>query len=203
MGQGWLILWVFLWYRWPLWLLQSLFFCFRIPQASPNIWQWVGSLHLFWSIARWSLFDDSCPKHQSMSIIEYILISYYSIDFFFFLLVVDSILGLLTSRQCQRWLLLMSWVKLNQSLVGQFHSFWATFIPLHLISSTNCRSKILWLGWCPNPSIGSLSCLQEMFTYPQLLGVLARVIHTDSWEFPLSCVSRSSEGWPLPFQSSF
>ena len=55
---------------------------------------------------------------------------------------------------------------------------------LDLGDRTNCRSKVLYLGWYPNPPIGSLARLHEMASsvyYPPLPEILARV----TWELPM------------------
>ena len=78
-------------------------------------------------------------------------------------------------------------LKMDQSLVGHSLNFCTTFTPAHLVGRTNCRLEVLWLGWCPSPSTGSLSWLQKMpssVPYAPWLGVLARLILTDSWGFP-------------------
>lgn len=61
--------------------------------------------------------------------------------------------------------------------------------PAHVVGRTNSGSKVLWLGWWPNPSIGRLAWFQDVAgsgsTSP-IARVLARVIRTESWEFLLS-----------------
>lgn len=52
-------------------------------------------------------------------------------------------------------------------------SFLHHLYPEHFVSRTNCRPKDFWLGYCPNPSIESLTWLQAL--YPTMQGVLARV----------------------------
>lgn len=42
------------------------------------------------------------------------------------------------------------------------YNFCAIFSSVHLLGRANCRPKGLWLGWCPSPSPGSLSWLQEI-----------------------------------------
>ena len=60
----------------------------------------------------------------------------------------------------------------------------------HFVGRTNCGSKVLWLGWYPSPSTGSLVQLQVIawfrFLIPSLLGVLFGVTFIDSWEFHCS-----------------
>ena len=55
----------------------------------------------------------------------------------------------------------MAWVS-SWTIGCHSHNFYTTFIPAHLVGRTNCRSKVLWLGWCPNLSIGSLVWLQKI-----------------------------------------
>lgn len=51
---------------------------------------------------------------------------------------------------------------LNWSLVGHSHKFCAIIAPTHLVGRTDCRWKVLWLGWCPSPTTESLVWLQKM-----------------------------------------
>jgi hypothetical protein len=53
-------------------------------------------------------------------------------------------------------------LKLDQALAGHSHNFCAAFTPAHLVGRTDCRLKVLWLGWCPSPSTGNLAWFQEM-----------------------------------------
>lgn len=47
-------------------------------------------------------------------------------------------------------------LKLGQSLLVFSLNFCAIFNPAYLVDKRNCCSKVLWLGWCSSPSIGSL-----------------------------------------------
>ena len=53
-------------------------------------------------------------------------------------------------------------LRLDQSLVGHSHNLCATLTPAHLTGRTDCRSKIMCLGWCPNSCTGSLAWSQGM-----------------------------------------
>lgn len=50
---------------------------------------------------------------------------------------------------------------MSQSL-GHSHNSCATFPPARLVDRTNCRSQVLWLGWCLHLSTESLVCLWKM-----------------------------------------
>ena len=45
--------------------------------------------------------------------------------------------------------------KLCQLLVRHSFSLCSIFVPAFLLYRTNCGSKVLWVGWYPNLSIGS------------------------------------------------
>ena len=69
---------------------------------------------------------------------------------------------------------------------------------------TNCRLKVLWLYWYPNPSRPwpGYRRLLVQASYPPLLEISARVTLLDSREFPLHYVSTSplKYSWELsPF----
>ena len=69
-------------------------------------------------------------------------------------------------------------LKLGQSLVSHSLNFCSIFTPAYLVDKRNCGSKVLWLSWCPSPSIGSLSGYrrwQLQDQYLPLSGVFARV----------------------------
>jgi hypothetical protein len=53
-------------------------------------------------------------------------------------------------------------LKLEMSLIGDFLKFYTTFTPEHTAGRADCRSKILWLGWGPNPFTGTFAWLQKM-----------------------------------------
>ena len=106
---------------------------------------------------------------------------------FFFPVGFGSIMGLwaiqrLSSKQYQGWGPSRGMgLRLDQSLIGLFPNFCANFITACLVGSTNCRLKVMWLGWCLKPSNGSLAWLQEM-----TVSVLARVTLIDLRQFPLT-----------------
>lgn len=82
--------------------------------------------------------------------------------------------------KCQGLALSHSWgLRLGQSLVGHSLNFYSIFIPAHLVGRTHCGLNVLWVGQCPNTSIGSLAwlCRMQLFQvlYPLLQGVLAQV----------------------------
>lgn len=90
------------------------------------------------------------------------------------------------SRQCQEWAPSHGMgFKVEHS-----HNFF-TFTLAYLVGRANCKSKVMWLGWGPNPSTGSLAWLHVVtggyrkwpIQTPHLLmlGVLARVTLIDSW----------------------
>lgn len=56
-------------------------------------------------------------------------------------------------------------LKLDKSLVSHSLNFCLTFTPAHLLGRKSCGQKVLWSGWCPNPSIRSLIWLQEQNLY--------------------------------------
>ena len=43
-----------------------------------------------------------------------------------------------------------------------FPQFLLHLNPEYPVVSTNCESKVLWQGWCPNPSIGNIDWFQKM-----------------------------------------
>lgn len=88
---------------------------------------------------------------------------------------------------------------LDQTFVGFFHEFSAIFTPAQLAGRTNCKLKVLWLGWCHIAITGSRWPISALC--PTLLGAFSRATLSDSKEFTLHYVSSS----PLKctqFQSS-
>ena len=71
-------------------------------------------------------------------------------------------------------------LKVDQSLVGHSFNFCSIFTPAHLVGRTRYKLKVLWLGWCPSSSIGSL---ENQASYLPLLVVLAIVTLIGSWDF--------------------
>ena len=146
-----------------------------------------ASLHLFPSVAGWSLVDDNWVRYQSMSKGEY----HQEFFLFYFPLVIfDSILGIWAIQllgpgpqgSVMGGLPLLAW-ELN--LINHWLATPTVFEPLLPNTSCRqdkCRSKVLWLIWCSNPSTGSLAQLQEMARFwlhtssYLLLGVLARLV---------------------------
>lgn len=60
--------------------------------------------------------------------------------------------------------------------------------PQQTASRTNCRSKYLWLGWCPKRFIWHLKWIQKLTesgSVSLLLGIFARITLIDSMEFLL------------------
>ena len=80
-------------------------------------------------------------------------------------------------------------LKMDPSLVKYSDKFCTTITPAHLVGRTECRPKVLWLGWCPNPTAESITKYGYrrwlvQTSYPPLLGALARLAFVDSREFP-------------------
>lgn len=127
-----------------------------------------GSLHLFLSVAGCSLSDDNYSRLWSTNIAEY---HYEFFRWFFFMPVMFSFIlghwsalplvpGPPSSVRCG--LSLVAWV-------SSWTSHWLATptssvppLPQHLSGRTNCRSEVLWLGWCPSPSTGNLGWFQKM-----------------------------------------
>jgi hypothetical protein len=68
-------------------------------------------------------------------------------------------------------------LKQDQSLVGHSHKFYTTFTIARLVGRTNCRSKVLGLGWChgtifidTNTGLGSVATVAKQLLV--LLGIL-------------------------------
>jgi hypothetical protein len=77
--------------------------------------------------------------------------------------------------------------KLGQPLVGHSLKFCSIYIPAHLVGRINFGLKVLWVGWSPPPSTGSLRSDQPLqSSCPQLVGVSDRDTPIDSWELPCS-----------------
>lgn len=88
--------------------------------------------------------------------------------------------GMVSLSQVSRW---------AKTLVGHSLKFCSTFISAHLVGGWKLCTGYFCLGCYPQPSIGSLPCLQEVFmyfafSYPLLLRVLARITLIDSIKFP-------------------
>lgn len=98
----------------------------------------------------WSEYHKVFHFSKFLSIYLYVIFLFYSGTVIYAddYIVLDSSLGM--------------GLQLCQSSVGHSHNFCTIFTPAHLVGRTNCRSKIMWLGWYPSPSFGSLACLQEM-----------------------------------------
>jgi hypothetical protein len=126
------------------------------------------SLHLFQSIAGWSLSEDSYARVLYASITQYY-------------------------RQCLGLVLVHGMdLKLGQSLVGHSLNLCSILISVLLVGRTNLGMKVLWVGWCPYASTGSLAVYRRwphQAPYLLLLGVSARVFPTDFLEPPPSQVS--------------
>lgn len=60
------------------------------------------------------------------------------------------------------WLSLGIGLKLEESLLGYSHKFCVTFTPVCLPGRTNCRPKVLLLGWGHSPSAGNLPIFQKV-----------------------------------------
>ena len=73
-------------------------------------------------------------------------------------------------------------LKLEMSLIGDFLKFYTTFTPEHTAGRADCRSKILWLGWYPNPSTGRRAWLQKMAS----LGSIYPITRSLSWEVTIA-----------------
>ena len=55
--------------------------------------------------------------------------------------------------------LLMEWaLGSNQTLIGYSHNFCATIALAYYAGRTDCRSKVLWLGWCLSVAYRVPSC---------------------------------------------
>jgi hypothetical protein len=53
---------------------------------------------------------------------------------------------------------------------------------MYLIGRTNCRSKVLWLGWSPNPAIEVLPGYRRWLIqvpHPSPLAPVARILSYD------------------------
>jgi hypothetical protein len=71
-------------------------------------------------------------------------------------------------------------LKLGHSLIAPFLNFCSIFIPAHLIDRTNFGLKVLCVVWCPYPSIGILSWLQEV----HVSGPISPVAKSLIWDHP-------------------
>jgi hypothetical protein len=47
-------------------------------------------------------------------------------------------------------------LKLNWTLVGHSHKFFVNIVLAYIADKLDCRSKVLWLGWCLHFSFGTL-----------------------------------------------
>lgn len=97
------------------------------------------------------------------------------------------------SRQCHVWISSPGMgLKLDQSLLGHSQKLWATFTLAHLAVRRNCRSTVLWLGWCPNSSMKVMPYCRKwsiQVTSLQLPGILISITLIHYIEFPLHWIS--------------
>jgi hypothetical protein len=86
-----------------------------------------------------------------------------SFPWFFFLSLGYPAAHFWPSRQYQEWAFSQGMsFKLEQSSIGHSHKFWTTFTLTYTTGRTHYRLKVLWLGWCPSTSTGSLAWLQKI-----------------------------------------
>ena len=123
---------VFFWYPLHFRLLQSFLSLFH-RFSMPHLMFGYRCLHQFPSLARWSLADDSSARLLSASVTCH-------------------------CQWCQAWAPSHGMgLKLEQSWADRSLKFCSIFTPAYFVDRIDYRSKILWLGWCPNPSIVSLA----------------------------------------------
>lgn len=124
-----------------------------------------GFQHLFPSVTDWCLSHDylvvtTLYKYSRK------LLGINILTFLFSPIMFGSVLGLSLvhsapgswhSRQSQGWAPSCGMgVSLNQSLVSHSQSLYHPYPSYLHIPQTGQRSKVVWLGLCPNPSTGSL-----------------------------------------------
>jgi hypothetical protein len=150
-----------------------------------------GSLYLLPSVAGWSFSDENWARYQSISIAEYHQASFHW-HFCQSCLILSWVSGpssllFWSYRQVTGSLSIMTWIlRVDKSLVGWSHNFCAT-LPQHIMLAGQIAG-LRFCGWVDNPN--SLlevlpGCRRFRLCIPPLLGVSARIILIDSFEFLL------------------
>ena len=84
---------------------------------------------------------------------------------------------------CRPW----DWSQVGLVICWPFLQTLLYLCPCIHLDRTYFGWKVLWVGWCPYPSSGDPTWLQEVASsgsISPLLGISPKVMCTDSWELP-------------------